>query len=387
MYVRSVVPKIGRTIGSGSRRSGKRRPVGINNSPVCAYGPCQTRTRIVRPSFSSSSVRAHRCTIRMGERTMASIYIYMYTYIGDFIAGVEWRLTDVWYAATSRDGGGAVPEGAGGAGGRGAVLSFSFARSVHPFFFLPARLLLSAALSNGRCNIQRLLAESPVREEGGGSVGVAGGQFPLSLAKKKRERGGGVKKNRKREPRGPRSLRPSNWRRCPSTEQKETELSLSLSFFRSVSFFARFSIARNLLIPFFVFFWKTVCVEIDSRCSWREKRLDVSSSLFKNVLLPWKLCILRIHNRIEYSYGCSIQLLLRFRLYKASEIRANFAKISFYRGRNRPINSRLFLGLTGEHFYAEWKERRRSRREKIKRRISEERVSPSKGRGVTSEMV
>lgn len=91
---------------------------------------------------------------------------------------------------------------------------------------------------------------------------------------------------------------------------------------------------------------------------------------------------------IEYSYGC-IQLLLRFRLYKAipSEIRANFAKISFYRGRNRPINSRLFLGLTGEHFYAEWKERRRSRREKIKRRISEERVSPSKGRGVTSEMV
>ena len=85
--------------------------------------------------------------------------------------------------------------------------------------------------------------------------------------KKKRERGGGVKKNRKREPRGPRSLRPSNWRRCPSTEQKETELSLSLSFFRSVSFFARFSIARNLLIPFFVFFWKTVCVEIDSRCS------------------------------------------------------------------------------------------------------------------------
>lgn len=61
-------------------------------------------------------------------------------------------------------------------------------------------LAVAAALSNGRCNIQRLLAVT----RGGGSLGWL--CWPVLVASPRK----------KRAPRG-RSLGPSNWRRCPST--------------------------------------------------------------------------------------------------------------------------------------------------------------------------
>lgn len=173
-------------------------------------------------------------------------------------------------------------------GGKGAEEPSSSLFRLHarctPFFFLHPLPAPPPIRSPFKRPMQYSAALGRVTRVRGGRrlVGVAGGQFPLSLAKKKKEEeeeGRRVKKNRKREPRGPRSLRPSNWRRCPSEPCRKRRSTLSLSLARQetlsicvVSFLRAFprrpySIARNLLIPFFVFFgkqfaWKLIRVSI-----------------------------------------------------------------------------------------------------------------------------
>lgn len=90
-------------------------------------------------------------------------------------------------------------------------LVYSFSPQPPPLISVPLSLSLSfslgtlslgvaAALSNSRCNIQRLLAV------------VCGGGSAIAT--------------KKRAPRG-RSLRPSNWRRCPSTIARMIVLSFA----------------------------------------------------------------------------------------------------------------------------------------------------------------
>lgn len=91
----------------------------------------------------------------------------------------------------------------------------SFPGYSHRLSYLPLSLFLpatrsfgdAAALSNSRCNIQRLLAV------------VCGGGSAIAT--------------KKRAPRG-RSLRPSNWRRCPSTVARMIVLSFVVRPFPAV---------------------------------------------------------------------------------------------------------------------------------------------------------
>lgn len=155
---------------------------------------------------------------------------------------------------------------------------------MHPFFFPPSSTCASSypqpfqtadAIFSGSWQSHPCARREEARRGGWWPV-------PSQFGEKKKEEeeeGRRVKKNRKREPRGPRSLRPSNWRRCPSEPCRKRRSTLSLSLARQetlsicvVSFLRAFprrpySIARNLLIPFFVFFgkqfaWKLIRVSI-----------------------------------------------------------------------------------------------------------------------------